>query len=648
MSNISFKTLRLPLLTKIFSNKEFNVVLGLIIFAAIFRMPTLGSPLIEDEAISFNRYIEVPWQKLVFGFHDTNQHTLYLLISKLFIWVFGETEIAYRLPSFIFGVLSIPLMCRLGLAMKFPWSSALLSSILMALSWPHLKYSMEGRGYGVTIFLVLLIIYSSIQFLNNSRWVWGGVLSGSGIAMIMALPSNLFFLFALPVFVFLERCFVAEGKDFPIKKLISFFLPLLIMFTVIGIYFLIIYEELKYGKDIQPLILNEERMMELAELLVAPWGLGGYIFFAVGAWRLKGKRERNIFISIFFVPIVITLVTGVVGYARIYLYWLPFILFLSAYGMVEVISWIKKMIGNIVYGVGAGVVFLLVFFPAKQMAQYYEARDNGSLVVAGPNATLLEAVTMAAWAEENISENNLIIISTGGPESSALVRYMKKIILERMIYFSRGGELKKVVFISHQAKPPWNYPFVPMVQERMLKLPSGIFNKIHSIGNLSVYELNLKIERLIPSGFDPDYEIKVGNSNIPKVNISHTESPKALGEKALYIENNSGKPMDIISPIVKGVDITEDHAYLLYSYITDFQPLKNVYAHLAEKKNWPPELGYLNPLLGTFRVTGENNFWDISYSLSALTKGRHFFQERIGIKIGDNYYDGLQSYLLTG
>jgi len=132
--------------------------------------------------------------------------------------------------------------------------------------------------------------------------------------------------------------------------------------------------------------------------------------------------------------------------------------------------------------------------------------------------------------------------------------------------------------------PPYEYPFVPMVQERMLKLPSSIFNQIYSIGNLGVYELNLKIERLIPSTFDPDYEGKVGYSNIPKVNIRQIERPRVVGKKALHIENNSGKAMDIISPIVKGVNITEDHAYLLYAFITDFQPLKKVYAHLAEKK----------------------------------------------------------------
>ena len=81
-----------------------------------------------------------------------------------------------------------------------------------------------------------------------------------------------------------------------------------------------------------------------------------------------------------------------------------------------------------------------------------------------------------------------------------------------------------------------------------------------------------------------------------------------VGEKALHTENNSGKTRDIISPIVKGVDITEDHAYLLYVFITNVQPLKRVYAHLAKKKTWLPTLGYLNPFLGIFQVTGQNVF----------------------------------------
>jgi hypothetical protein len=465
--------------------------------------------------------------------------------------------------------------------------------------------------------------------------------------MTMALPSNLFFLGSLTIFTIMAVWFESEKNRLNIKRLFLVAIPQLIMFALIAVYFLVIYEQLKYGKDIQPQSLDGKRVFEIAELLVAPWGFFMYLFFTIGAWRLRGARERIIFASIFFIPMVLTVITGVVGYARIYIYWLPFILLLAAYGLTEVIFWLQKKTGNLVYGVGVGVVFFLVFLPAKKINKYYESRENGSLVVAGPNVTLSEATRMAVWVNANIPKNNLIVISVGGPESSVLIKYMNKKVLERMTYFSRGGVLEKIIFIAHQDMPPDEYPFVPMVQERILKLPSSLINKIHSIGNLGVYELNLKVEKLIPPTFDPDYEGKAGNSNIPKVNVRLVERPRVLGEKALYIENNSGTSMDIISPIVKGVDITKDHAYLLYVFITDFQPLKNVYVHLAEKKTWPPTLGYLNPFLGMFKVKGQNKVWNIFYSLSPLSKGRHYFQERIGVQKGNNYYDGLQSYLLT-
>ena len=122
----------------------------------------------------------------------------------------------------------------------------------------------------------------------------------------------------------------------------------------------------------------------------------------------------TLFITIFTVPIILTLVTGTAGFARTYVYWLPFILFLSAYGMTELFLWIKKKIGSPVYGLAVSVVFFLILLPVKKIYKHYEARSNGSLVVAGPNATLSEASKMAVWVDENIAEDNLIVISTGG------------------------------------------------------------------------------------------------------------------------------------------------------------------------------------------------------------------------------------------
>jgi len=223
-------------MTRTSLNKEFWVISGLVVLAVALRLPTLGSPLIEDEAISFNRYIDVPWERLILDYHDTNQHTLFLLFSKFSIWAFGDSEIVFRLPSFLVSILSIPLVYQLGLAIKIPWSSALASSILMCLSWPHLKYSLEGRGYALTIFLVLLVAYSAVRFLSGSRWVWGSVLIGSGFAMTVALPSNSFFLGGLAVFTVLAGCLESKENRFAIKKIFWAAIPFLIMLALVGIY----------------------------------------------------------------------------------------------------------------------------------------------------------------------------------------------------------------------------------------------------------------------------------------------------------------------------------------------------------------------------------------------------------------------------
>ena len=626
-------------------NRELWVISGLLFLAIALRLPTLGSPLLEDEAVYFNEYIDLPWQRMILNYHNSNQHTLFLLLAKFSVWVFGESETVFRLPSFLAGVLSVPLAYQLGLAVKMPWSSALTSAVLMGLSWPHLKYSLVGGGYALTIFLVLLATYSAVRFLDNSRWMWGSVLVVTGFSITYTLPSNLFFLGGLAVFIVLAGGLELKESRLSIKKMFQSSIPFLIMFAWIGIYFLIIYEELKDIRDLHPLLLDGPRIGNITELLVAPWGFWMYLFFALGAWRLRGRRERILFLAVIMVPIVLTLGTGVVGFARHYIYWLPFVLLLSAYGITELFLQLKKKIGGPVYGLGLGFVFLLVFFAVKQTTKLYTARDNGSWVRAGPNATLSEASQMAVWVDENIPEDNLIVISTGGPVSSVLNRYMGKKVLKRMIYFASGGELKKIVFIAHQGMPPEKYPFISMFKDRMLKLPASRLNKIHSMGNLGVYELNLKVERFIPPRFDPDYELKIGNSEIPQVDIRQVDEPRVVGKHALYIENKSGKPMGIISPIVKGADISEDHAYILYVFIKQFTQQISVY--LREEKNRAPTVGYLNPWLGKFQVKDRDDVWHIIYSLSPLSQGRHYFQEQIEIQKGDNHLDGLQSYLLT-
>ena len=283
-------------------NKEYWIVSVVFVLALVLRLPTLASPLIEDEAISFNRYFDKPLGSLIYNYYDTNQYTLLILLSKFSIWVLGVSEIAYRLPSFLAGIFSVPLTYMLGRVIKVPWPSAVISALLMGISWPHLKYSLEGRGYSLTIFLVLLATYSAFRLLSAPRLRWGSVFIVAGFAMTMALPSNLFFLSGLAIFTVLIKYLESKENIFSVKSIIWTGVPALITFVLVGVYFLVIYEGLKYGKSVHPLPIDGERIRRIMHFLVAPWGPWMYLFFAFGFWRLREKRKKALFTIIFTVP----------------------------------------------------------------------------------------------------------------------------------------------------------------------------------------------------------------------------------------------------------------------------------------------------------------------------------------------------------
>ena len=118
---------------------------GLVLLAALLRLPTLGSPLLEDEGITFNRYIGLPWNLILLHYSETNQHSLFILIADVCIKLFGKNEIAYRIPSFLAGMFSVVLVYRVSLDWLKSRPTAVTAAVLLSFSTIHVKYSQEGR-----------------------------------------------------------------------------------------------------------------------------------------------------------------------------------------------------------------------------------------------------------------------------------------------------------------------------------------------------------------------------------------------------------------------------------------------------------------------------------------------------------------------
>ena len=163
-------------------------------FFALLCLPGLSKPLNGDEALTYLEHITAAPSQLLFQYVGNNQHSLFSILSNASMRIFGEHEVAFRLPVFIAAVISVFLIHRLGQCFG-NFRAATFASILMIGSAPHLYWAQHGRGYALTEMLALVNVFGAILLLeekSSNRGTW--ILILSGFALCITLPSNAYFL----------------------------------------------------------------------------------------------------------------------------------------------------------------------------------------------------------------------------------------------------------------------------------------------------------------------------------------------------------------------------------------------------------------------------------------------------------------------
>lgn len=112
---------------------------------------------------------------------------LYFLIWHT-LQAISDNLIFLRLPSLVFGILTILLATALGKKL-FNWKIGLIASLLFAFSPSQIYYSSVARMYALNILEALLIIYFFTKFIKTRS---GIVLFG--ITVLIGLYSNYFFI----------------------------------------------------------------------------------------------------------------------------------------------------------------------------------------------------------------------------------------------------------------------------------------------------------------------------------------------------------------------------------------------------------------------------------------------------------------------
>lgn len=147
-----------------------SLVTGLSAFLGFWRSSAKGLWLDEAWAVLIaNGSWSEMWASV------TQEHAyqgFYYVLLHLWMGLFGESELAVRSLSALFGAATIPLLYLLGRSL-FGRTASLAACLLLTVTGWFIRYQQEVRGYTLLLFLLVLSTYMLIRGVRGgSRWVW--------------------------------------------------------------------------------------------------------------------------------------------------------------------------------------------------------------------------------------------------------------------------------------------------------------------------------------------------------------------------------------------------------------------------------------------------------------------------------------------
>src|SRR3989338_722836 len=146
------------------------IILLIAVFFRFYDLKNVPPGLWADEAINGNNAVEANWK--VFYPENFGREGLFINIQSLFVTAFGNEAWVLRLPSAIFGALTV-----LGLYLMtrelFSGKVALFASFFLATSFWHINFSRIGfRAIMAPFFLVWAFYFLFLGMRKQKEWIF--------------------------------------------------------------------------------------------------------------------------------------------------------------------------------------------------------------------------------------------------------------------------------------------------------------------------------------------------------------------------------------------------------------------------------------------------------------------------------------------
>ena len=327
-------------------------------------------------------------QEIALSYYSASNHIFHTLLMRMMILGFGdENEIAIRATSFLSGIVGLWVVYKLALKLFDSLWIARVSLLIAAVCPVHVLYSQTARGYGLMMLLSVSAIYAVLKVLENGRLIpWGSLVVLLGFLSSYTLPTSVYFIFSLSGWVFLVLFISSWRRDFnfaksSIKKCWTLMAGIFIGIALLTIlvYFPIkdqMVEVASYDVSVAKEMYGlKNSMIKGVFLSMLPDTLT-LIFQSSLKWFLPflgvgiicgGARFKSYYwlpVCIFLLPVIPTLLTGVSGYPRNYLFNLPILVIFLAAGIFKTGEWaasfsVRLRNGNLVRIFLVSVYFLV-------------------------------------------------------------------------------------------------------------------------------------------------------------------------------------------------------------------------------------------------------------------------------------------------
>ncbi len=366
-----------------------SIWISLVVLSALalaLRLINLNSDLWVDEVLTLVDYARKPLGEILTSFPNQNQHMLFSVLARASFDIFGESAWALRLPSVLFGVGSIWAMfflCRKLLGVK----EALLASALMTVSYHHIWFSQNARGYMGLLFFTLLATWFWFEALETNKWRWwlgysAAIVFGMWIHMTMAFVVAAHGLVYLTLWL-LPNLSGDENKAFSPERragIKPFAAWALSVTATLQLYALALpeflrvglHEESKNSEWTNPLWVLTETIQNLsigfAGIAVV---LCGGAFVAFG-WLILFQKNRRAAVLMVLPPIfagALMLTLGHNLFPRFFFFAMGFGLLIVIHGLIELPQFVANFIGALrerkMAAASAGVALVLLLILAS-------------------------------------------------------------------------------------------------------------------------------------------------------------------------------------------------------------------------------------------------------------------------------------------